>query len=47
MQAGVSTVVFLPLLGVQCGVCTEPGLAAEGWMLCDEVTLSKNLLEQI
>lgn len=33
--------MFLPLLGVQCGVYTELGLAAEGWMLCSEVTLSK------
>lgn len=33
--------MFLPSLGVQCGVYTELGLAAEGWMLCDEVTLSK------
>lgn len=37
----------LPSLRVQCGVYSELGLAAEGWMLCNEVTLSKNLLEQI
>lgn len=43
MQAGVSAVMFLPLLGVQCGVYTELGLAAEGWMLCSEVTLSKKI----
>lgn len=47
MQAGVSTVMFLPLLGVQCGVYTEVEFAAEGWMLCSEVILSKNVLEQI
>lgn len=32
---------------VQGGVYTELGLAAEGWLLCNEVTLSKILLEQI
>lgn len=34
------------IAGVQVGVYTELELAAEGWMLCSEVTLSKILLEQ-
>lgn len=38
----------VPLIArVQGGVYTELGLAAEGWMICSEVTLSKILLEQI
>lgn len=38
---------FSLIAQVQGGVYTELGLAAEGWMLCNEVTFPKILLEQI
>lgn len=53
IPVGASLAELAPLSGPGWGehrgvsLISELGLAAEGWMLCNEVTLSKILLGQI